>query len=158
MSNYKIISDSQNEIETKNEKEKINKIKITEFEYPAKYKYIFFILFLLLGLINNLGYVLILTGSQQFSSKLKSESLIACYPLALISFSSISRFINSKFCIKISYTKRLFFLSLYFFLFIVYNSFNIQQKRDNCFFSHINSHNYYGNWHKFRRSNDFGLH
>ena len=84
-----------------------------EIQYP---KSLFFILFLLIGLINNLGYVLILTGSQQFSSKLKSESLIALYPLALIGFSSISRFINSKFCIKVTYFKRLLGLSIYFFI------------------------------------------
>ena len=84
-----------------------------EIPYP---KSLFFILFLLIGLINNLGYVLILTGSQQFSSKLKSESLIALYPLALIGFSSLSRFTNSKFCIKVSYFKRLLGLSIYFFI------------------------------------------
>ena len=86
---------------------------IKEIPYP---KSLFFILFLLIGLINNLGYVLILTGSQQFSSKLKSESLIALYPLALIGFSSLSRFTNSKFCIKVSYFKRLLGLSIYFFI------------------------------------------
>ncbi len=83
-----------------------------EIAYP---KPLFFILFLTIGIINNLGYVLILTGSQQFSSQLKNESLIAMYPLALMAFSSLSRFINSKFCIKISYFKRLLGLSIYFF-------------------------------------------
>ena len=87
-----------------------------EIPYPKYPKSLFFILFLFIGLINNLGYVLILTGSQQFSSKLKNESLIALYPLALIGFSSISRFTNSKFCIKVSYFKRLLGLSIYFFI------------------------------------------
>ena len=87
-----------------------------EIPYPKYPKSLFFILFLFIGLINNLGYVLILTGSQQFSSKLKSESLIALYPLALIGFSSLSRFTNSKFCIKVSYFKRLLGLSIYFFI------------------------------------------
>ena len=41
-----------------------------EIAYP---KPLFFILFLTIGIINNLGYVLILTGSQQFSSQLKNE-------------------------------------------------------------------------------------
>ena len=92
-----------------------------------KYSIIFFILFLFIGLINNLGYVLILTGSQQLTDNFDNKNIIALYPLALIGFSSLARFINSKFCIKISYTKRLLGLSLYFFsgyisLFIILNT------------------------------------
>lgn len=49
--------------------------------YPTKYKIIFFFLFFFMGVITNLGYVLILTCSQQFSSNLDNESLIALYPL-----------------------------------------------------------------------------
>lgn len=49
--------------------------------YGTKYKVIFFFLFFFMGVINNLGYVLILTCSQQFSSKLDNPSLIALYPL-----------------------------------------------------------------------------
>jgi len=102
----------------------INKIENEKFK---KYTYVFFISFLFIGLINNLGYVLILTGSQQLTSNFNNDNIIALYPLALIGFSSFARFINSKFCIKISYTKRLLGLSLYFFLgyislFIILNS------------------------------------
>ena len=46
-----------------------------------KKKTAFFICFFLLGMINNLGYCLIITCSQQFSSSLNNESLIALYPL-----------------------------------------------------------------------------
>lgn len=46
----------------------------------GNYKALFFFLFFLLGLINNLGYVLILTCSQQFARDLKSPELVALYP------------------------------------------------------------------------------
>ena len=70
--------------------------------------------FSFIGLVNNLGYVLIITSAQQFASKLNDDTLIAFYPLALILFNSISRFINSKYCITISYFKRALGLSIYF--------------------------------------------
>ena len=107
---------------------------ISENENLNKYSFIFFILFLFIGLINNLGYVLILTGSQQLTDNFDNKNIIALYPFALIGFSSLSRFINSKFCIKISYTARLFGLSLYFLmgyisLFIILNT--ISDKEEN---------------------------
>ena len=70
--------------------------------------------FSFIGLVNNLGYVLIITSAQQFANKLNDDTLIAFYPLALILFNSISRFINSKYCITISYFKRAVGLSIYF--------------------------------------------
>ena len=72
--------------------------------------------FSFIGLINNLGYVLIITSAQQFASKLNNDTLIAFYPLALILFNFISGLINSKFCITISYFKRVLGLSIYFCL------------------------------------------
>ena len=104
-----------------------------------KYKrYIIFMCFIFLGFINHLGYYLILTSSQQFSSKLGNDSLIACYPLALIIFGSFTRIINSKFCINISYYIRVIFLSIYFFIgyvtlfFILQNS-NIHKNNNVAF-------------------------
>ena len=70
--------------------------------------------FTFIGLVNNLGYVLIITSAQQFASKLNDDTLIAFYPLALIVFNSISRFTNSKYCITVSYCKRAIGLSIYF--------------------------------------------
>ena len=81
--------------------------------YISRKKLIYFC-FIFIGLINNLGYVLIITSAQQFASKLNNDTLIAFYPLALIIFNSISRFINSKYCITISYFKRILGLSFYF--------------------------------------------
>ena len=85
----------------------------TSDPYYSKKKLIF-CCFAFIGLINNLGYVLIITSAQQFAEKVDSKSLIAFYPLSLIIFNSISRFLNSKYCIKISYFKRVLGLSIYF--------------------------------------------
>ena len=77
-------------------------------------QYFIFLSFSFLGFINHLGYYLIITNSQQLATKLGNESLIACYPLALIMFSSLSRLINSKYFINISYYIRVIFLAFYF--------------------------------------------
>ena len=77
-------------------------------------QYFIFLSFSFLGFINHLGYYLIITNSQQLATNLGNESLIACYPLALIIFSSLSRLINSKYFINISYYIRVIFLALYF--------------------------------------------
>ena len=85
-----------------------------EIDPYASRKTLIYACFIFIGLVNNLGYVLIITSAQQFASKLNNETLIAFYPLALILFNSISRFINSKYCITISYFKRTLGLSIYF--------------------------------------------
>ena len=77
-------------------------------------QYFIFLSFSFLGFINHLGYYLIITNSQQLATKLGNESLIACYPLALIMFSSLSRLINSKYFINISYYIRVIVLAFYF--------------------------------------------
>ena len=108
--------------------------------YISKKKLIY-CCFSFIGLVNNLGYVLIITSAQQFASKLNNDALIAFYPLALILFNSISRFINSKFCITISYFKRVLGLSIYFcfgylFLFTVLTIID-KKKEDGDEFNHI---------------------
>ena len=116
--------------------EKIESVKEKSDPYISKKKLIFFC-FAFIGLVNNLGYALIITSAQQFSSKLNDDKLIAFYPLALIIFDSLTRFINSRFFITISYFKRILGLSIYLFfgyifLFIVLsiidNSENFNQK------------------------------
>ena len=120
-----IMDEKDNEMETKKTEDeiKIEQVKNSSDPYIAKKKLIY-CCFAFIGLVNNLGYVLIITSAQQFATKLDNGGLIAFYPLALIIFNSISRFINSKYCIKISYFKRVLGLSAYFcfgyvFLFII---------------------------------------
>ena len=80
------------QIQVQENKEEVNK---SNDPYISRKK-IIYCCFAFIGLVNNLGYVLIITSAQQFASKLNDDTLIAFYPLALIVFNSISRFINSK--------------------------------------------------------------
>lgn len=82
--------------------------------YSSGYKVLFFFLFCLIGLINNLGSVLIITCSQQFAKNLNNPELIALYPMAIIACSSLSRVLNSKFCLRLNYIFRVILLSIYF--------------------------------------------
>ncbi|MCQ2820914.1 MAG: battenin family protein [archaeon] len=87
---------------------------VQKIQYEAKYNRIFFAILLCIGLINNLGSVLVVSCAQQFAKELNNQALVGFYPMAIKLFSSFSRFVNSKFCIKISYLKRVIFLSCYF--------------------------------------------
>ena len=121
------------------ETEKEKQIKKTKINIYIKIiKIMIFVCFTLLGFINHLGYYLILTSSQQFATKLGNESLIACYPLALIVFSSFTRIINSKYCINISYFVRVISLAVYFFigylsLFFILQNANISKNNNRAF-------------------------
>ena len=83
--------------------------------YPAKFKYGFWFLFFFMGLINNIGTVLILSGAQRLSREMGMNSLMGLYPIATIICSSAARLFNSKFLINISHKKRIIFLSFYLF-------------------------------------------
>ena len=114
--NFNIPTTSSVEVFEPNTKEKEKQIKKPKIKRKNKILKIFiFLSFLLLGFVNHLGYYLIITSSQQFATKLGNESLIACYPLALILFSSFTRILNSKFCINLSYELRVIILSFYLF-------------------------------------------
>ena len=95
--------------------ESTNKKKEIKENDPYKSKKILiYCCFAFIGLVNNLGYTLIITGAQQFSSKVNDDTLIAFYPFALIAFNSVARFINSRYLITFSYFKRILGLSIYF--------------------------------------------
>ena len=106
------------EIESDKNNNTVNqtKEKITKEVDPYKSrKKLIYCCFAFIGLVNNLGYTLIITGAQQFSSKVNNDALIAFYPFALIAFNSVARFINSRYLITLSYFKRILGLSIYFF-------------------------------------------
>ena len=92
-----------------------------------------FLGYLLLGIINQVGYFLIITSSQQFVTKLGKESLVSLYPLALIICNSFCRILNSKYFINKSYYIRVILLSLYFSvgyisLFFIFQNANMKKK------------------------------
>ena len=107
---------SEIESDKSNNTENQTKEKITKEVDPYKSrKKLIYCCFAFIGLVNNLGYTLIITGAQQFSSKVNNDALIAFYPFALIAFNSVARFINSRYLITLSYFKRILGLSIYFF-------------------------------------------
>ena len=117
-------------------KNKLEKKKVIQTNNYKKY--FLFISFIILGFFNHLGYYLIMTSSQQFATKLGNESLIACYPLALILFSSLTRVINSKYCINISYYVRVLILSSqfcigYIALYFILHSSKIRRRKNMAF-------------------------
>lgn len=104
------VDGSENNTEgSENKKKEIKEID----PYKSK-KVLIYCCFAFIGLVNNLGYTLIITGAQQFSSKVNDDTLIAFYPFALIAFNSVARFINSRYLITLSYFKRILGLSIYF--------------------------------------------
>ena len=110
---------SSNENEKQINKEETTEISGKEKEtktldpYKSK-KALIYCCFAFLGLFNNLGYTLMLTSAQQFSSKVKNDALIAFYPFALIALNTVARFINSRCLIRHSYFKRTLGLSIYY--------------------------------------------
>ena len=98
--------------DTKEEKKDVAK---DNSSYPARFKYCFWFLFFFMGLINNIGTVLILSGAQRLSKEMGMNSLMGLYPIATIICSSAARLFNSKFLINISHKKRIIFLSFYLF-------------------------------------------
>ena len=95
--------------------EEVKDVAKENFSYPAEYKYGFWFLFFFMGLINNIGTVLILSGAQRLSKEMGMNSLMGLYPIATIICSSAARLFNSKFLINISHKKRIIFLSFYLF-------------------------------------------
>ena len=104
------IDGSENNTEGSADKQK----EIKEIDPYKSKKVLIYCCFAFIGLVNNLGYTLIITGAQQFSSKVNDDTLIAFYPFALIAFNSVARFINSRYLITFSYFKRILGLSIYF--------------------------------------------
>lgn len=87
---------------------------IATLKYEKKYDRILFAILVFIGLINNMGSVLVVTSAKKLAEELGKKSLLGFYTMAIKLLSSITRFLNSKFCIKISYMKRVIFLVIYF--------------------------------------------
>ena len=103
--------------EKEDEKEEIQKI-IDESEddfkgYSKLSKFSLFLLFFLLGIINHLGTILVLTGGRLLAIELDMKDYLQIYSSVATVFSVVTRLINSKLCLKVSYKKRIFFLSIW---------------------------------------------
>ncbi|CAI2371221.1 unnamed protein product [Moneuplotes crassus] len=68
---------------------------------------LYFYLFSVLGLVNNLGYVMVGSAAHNLADKFDHKSLMPLFNLCEIVFGSLVRFINSKYLINIRHSIRL---------------------------------------------------
>ena len=78
--------------------------------YSRISKFLLFFLFFLLGIINYLGAILVTSGGRLLAIELNMDTYLQIYTSVSIFFSVITRLINSKLCLKVSYQKRIFIL------------------------------------------------
>ena len=113
------------------EEEKLDTNKLEEINdgddfkgYTQETKIKLFALFFALGIINHLGTILVMTGGRLLAKELDMDDYLTIYTSASILFAFISRIINSKLFVKLSYKKRIYFLCFwmmagYFLMFLV---------------------------------------
>ena len=114
-----------------NEGQKLDTQKLEEINdgddfkgYKTIDKYKLFGLFFLIGIINHLGTILVMTGGRLLANELGMGDYLTFYSSASILFAFITRIVNSKLFIRVSYNKRIFFLCFwniagYFSMFLI---------------------------------------
>jgi len=107
-------------------KEKTDEIKDGDdfMGYSHSDKFKLFLFFFIIGIINHLGTILIMTGGRILAKELQMEDYLTFYPSSLILFAFITRLINSKLLLKVSYNKRVTILCYtnfigYFSMFLI---------------------------------------
>ena len=71
-----------------------------------------FVLFFFMGVINHLGTILVMTGGRLLSADLGMKDYVSVYTSGATVFAIITRLINSKFMLKVSYKKRMIFITM----------------------------------------------
>ena len=84
--------------------------------YSSFDKYQLFGLFFCLGIINHLGTILVMTGGRLLAYELEMKDYVTIYTSVATIFSVVTRIINSKLCLKVSYKKRVFIISFWMLL------------------------------------------
>ena len=105
------------EKEKEKEKEKEDILKNLEDDdfkgYTKTSKYLLFFLFFWLGIINHLGTILVMNGGRLLAFELGMDKYLQIYTSVSTIFSILTRVINSKLCLKVSYKKRIVILSFW---------------------------------------------
>ena len=84
--------------------------------YSLLDKYQLFGLFFCLGIINHLGTILVMTGGRLLAYELGMKDYVTIYTSVATIFSVVTRIINSKLCLKVSYKKRVIIISIWMLL------------------------------------------
>ena len=88
-------------------KENIEHYDINDFTgYSTSSKIQLFGLFFLIGILNHLGTILVMTGGRLLTIELNMKPYVTIYTSVATIFSIITRMVNSKLCLKVSYKKR----------------------------------------------------
>ena len=91
----------------------MDEIKEDEFEgYTKAAKYQLFSLFFFLGVLNHLGTILVMTGGRLLAKQLDMIDYVPIYTSVSTIFNLAIRLLNSKFCLKVSYKKRVIIICL----------------------------------------------
>ena len=98
--------DNLEQVESKKFEEKIENPDDDFQGYSKAAKYQLFILFFFIGIINHLGTILVMTGGRLLAFELEMRDYVTIYTLVATIFSVLTRVINSKLCLKVSYKKR----------------------------------------------------
>ena len=82
-----------------------------DFKGYSKFsKFMLFFLFFWLGIINHLGTILVMNGGRLLAIELDMKQYLQIYTSVATIFSVLTRLINSKLCLKVSYKKRIWIL------------------------------------------------
>ena len=84
--------------------------------YTKLSKFLLFFLFFWIGIINHLGTILVMNGGRLLAFELGMKDYIQIYTSIATIFAVATRLINSKLCLKVSYKKRIYLLSLWFMI------------------------------------------
>ncbi len=89
------------------EKENIKQNEVNDFAgYSTSKKIQLFGLFFIIGILNHLGTILVMTGGRLLTIELNMKPYVTIYTSVATIFSIITRMVNSKLCLKVSYKKR----------------------------------------------------
>ena len=74
--------------------------------YSTSSKIQLFALFFFIGILNHLGTILVMTGGRLLTIELNMRPYVTIYTSVATIFSIITRMVNSKLCLKVSYKRR----------------------------------------------------
>jgi len=119
--NTKKLLTKETDVDDVNLNEKEDSTNLNEFEddfkgYTRRSKLLLFLFFFCLGIINHLGTILVMNGGRLLAIELGQKDYLQFYTIGSIVFAILTRLVNSKLCLKISYKKRIYFLCVWFML------------------------------------------
>ena len=114
-----LTNETENAYEKIDEKENVLNLKNDDDDfrgYTRLSKFLLFFLFFWIGIINHLGTILVMNGGRLLAFELKMNKYLQIYTSVSTVFAVLTRIINSKLCLKVSYKKRIYILSVWFII------------------------------------------